>query len=102
MIKHEHVTRCRHVVQALATRIKLWQARIIDMAITFVWAVATWWQGRIYLMSAFYTTKAAAQAEYFDLGNSMNQRVLAGKAFLYMHAVDYLGMVSRGEVVLSV
>ena len=101
MTKHEHVTRCRHVVQALATRIKPWQARIIDMATTFIWAVATWWEGRIYLMSAFYTTKAAAQAEYFVL-REMDQRVLAGKAFLYMHAVDYLGMDVRGEVVLSV
>jgi hypothetical protein len=57
------------------------------MAIRFVWAVATWWEGRLYLMSEFYSSRAAADAEYEQLGRSMNCRVLAGQVFLYMHAV---------------
>ena len=60
----------------------------VDMAIRFVWAVATWWQGRLYIYGGrFYGTRAAADDEYEELGRSLNTRVLAGQAFLYMHAV---------------
>jgi len=58
------------------------------MAIHFVWAVAAWWGGRLYIYGdRFYGTRAAADAEYEELGRSLNTRVLAGQAFLYMHAV---------------
>ena len=58
------------------------------MAIKFVWAVATWWQGRLYIYGGrFYGTKAGAEDAYEELGQSLDTRVLAGKCFLYMHAV---------------
>ena len=61
---------------------------IIIMTISFVWAVATWWQGRLYIYGGnWYGTRAAADDEYEELGRSLDTRVLAGKCFLYMHVV---------------
>ena len=91
MIKYEPVTRCIHVAQAFATCdivINITIIIIITMAIRFVWAVATWWQGRLYIYGGnFYGTRAAADDEYEELGRSLDTRVLAGQCFLYMHAV---------------
>ena len=90
MIQYESVTRCIHVVQAFATCDIVINITIttIIMVTRFVWAVATWWQGRLYIYGGnFYGTRAAADDEYEELGRSLDTRVLAGKCFVYMHAV---------------
>jgi len=51
-----------------------------------MWCVATWHDGRLYLMSQWYCDRAGADAEYEQLGQSLNLCVLRGHAFLYMHA----------------
>ena len=75
MIKYEHVTRCIHVVQAFATCIiVIISIIIIIMAIRFVWAVATMYEGHLYIYDdQFYGTRAAANDEYEELGRYVSQ-----------------------------
>ena len=42
----------------------------------WVYAVATWWQGRLTLMSEFYLTTGAAQEEYAQMGMRITFRVM--------------------------
>ena len=64
-----------------------WISISVGMPTTkFMWCVATWYNGGLYLMSTWYNTRDGADAEYEQLGKSMNYRVLRGQAFLYMHA----------------
>jgi hypothetical protein len=57
------------------------------MPIEFVFAVATVWNGKLTLLSEWYITKAACDAEYEDMGRSMHGTVLAGKAFFLRKAI---------------
>jgi hypothetical protein len=54
--------------------------------IAWKFAVATFWQGRLHIMSGWYVSRDAADAEYEQLGRSMNFCVLSGRAFIYRHA----------------
>ena len=56
------------------------------MVIAWKWAVATWHQGKIYIMSEWYICKWGAESEYEQMGLSMNLCVVSGRAWLYRHA----------------
>jgi hypothetical protein len=60
------------------------------MTIKWEYAVGTWWQGTLHIMSYWYGAKAGAQAEYEQLGQSMLPLAIRGKAFIIRRAVQVL------------
>ena len=60
------------------------------MTVKWEYAVGTWWQGTLHIISDWYVAKAAAQAEYEDMGKSLNMVVLQGKAFIVRRAIKVL------------
>ena len=53
----------------------------------WAYAVATWRQGRLAILSEWYVSKFAARCEYDEMGKSFCMTVIEGKAFIYRHLV---------------
>ena len=54
---------------------------------SWIFAVATWHNGRLYIMSDWYGSWLCADCEYEQMGKDLNMCVLRGGAFIYRHAI---------------
>ena len=48
----------------------------------WIYAVATWYNGEIYIMSEWFVAKWAARSEMEQMGRAMNYCVMRGEAWI--------------------
>ena len=63
------------------------QKRFLLMNV-WIYAVATWWQGRLYVMSDWFGQKGAAKDALEAMGRGGVLHVVHDKAWIYRHLID--------------
>ena len=63
------------------------QKRLLLMNV-WIYAVATWWQGRLHVMSDWFGQKGAAKDALEAMGRGGVLHVVHDKAWIYRHLID--------------